>query len=416
MDYKARILDQELKLRLESAGAVVIEGAKACGKTETAKRIAASIVLLDIDIEAREALAVEPSLVLQGATPRLLDEWQMAPELWNHVRRAVDSRKAKGQFILTGSSVPNDDADRHTGAGRFSFLRLRPMSLYESGHSTNQVSLAHIMEGESVRAADPGLSVSDLSEILTRGGWPGQQDNSVSAAAQASRDYLSQVQAVDVGRVAGPRRDPAKIGQLLKSLARNVATEVPATKLALDAGGADGPLSRITVDDYLNALDRLMVLENQPSWAPHLRSKAILRSSPKRHFVDPSLAVAGLGAGPELLMKDLRLMGFLFESLVVRDLRILSQPLGGVVSHYRDSSGLEVDAIVQLNDGRWAAFEVKLGSGRIEEAAGSLSRFASKVDFDRMGEPVALVVVTGTGYSYVRPDGIMVVAAGALGL
>lgn len=414
MTYTPRFVDDELRRRLDAAGAVVIEGPKACGKTETAKRQASSVVLLDIDAQALAAARVDPTLVLNGAVPRLLDEWQTEPAIWNHVRRAVDERQAPGQFILTGSSVPSDDVDRHTGAGRFSFLRMRPMSLAESGHTNGQVSFGDLFDGAPARAADPGMTVARLTELITVGGWPAQQGAPIRAASQAAIDYLQQICAVDVGRVAGPRRDPSKVEALVRSLARNVATEVTITTLAADAGGADGDLSRITVSEYLSALDRLMVIEDQPAWAPHLRSTRQLRSSPKRHFVDPSLAVAALRVGSERLLQDLNFFGFLFESLVVRDLRVLSQPLGGTVLHYRDNKGLEVDAVVELADGRWAAFEIKLGPASIDQGAQSLLKFRDIVDVDRRGQPAVLGVITGTGYGYVRDDGVAVIPIGTL--
>jgi len=393
----------------------VIEGPKACGKTATAMQVADSHVLLDIDAAARRALEVDPSLVLEGDRPRLLDEWQVAPELWNHVRRAVDSARAFGQFVLTGSAVPDDDIDRHTGAGRFSFLRMRPMSLFESGHANGEVSLAALLDGASPRAADPGLTVRALAELVTIGGWPAQQGQAVPDAARAARDYLEQVRSVDVSRVGDTRRDPARVGAVLVSLARNVATEVKNSVLAADAGGAEGPLSEHTVADYLRALDRLMVIEDQPAWAPHLRSKAVLRKSPKRHFVCPSLAVAALAAGPERLLADLNLFGLLYESLVIRDLRVLSQPVDGRVLHYRDNYGVEVDAIVQLPDGRWGAFEIKLGAGEVDAGARSLLRFVRQVDTSKCGPPAVLGVITGTGFAYRRDDGIVVLPIGSLG-
>jgi predicted AAA+ superfamily ATPase len=413
--YLPRIVDAELQERLAAAGAVVIEGPKACGKTETARQRAASAVLLDVDDNARRAAEVDPSLVLDGAVPRLLDEWQVEPSLWNHVRRAVDDRGAPGQFILTGSAVPADDMARHTGAGRFSFLRMRPMTLYETGHANGAISVRALLTGEPARAADPGLTVGALAERITVGGWPAQHGTGVTDAARAARDYLTQIVNVDVSRVAGSRRDPIRIERLLRSLARNTATEVAATVLATDAGGPDGALDRHTVVEYLTILERLMVIEDQPAWAPHLRSRANLRTSPKRHFVDPSLAVAALGSGPQQLLADLNLLGLLFESLVVRDLRVLAQPLDGRVLHYRDNYGVEADAIVQLVDGRWAAFEIKLGAGLIEEGAASLLRFRNSIDVNKSGPPAVLGVITGNGYGYRRPDRIDVIPIGALG-
>lgn len=415
MAYERRVVDAELRQRLSSTGAVVIEGPKACGKTQTALQIAASSVLLDTNMSARRALAVEPSLVLDGKAPRLLDEWQVEPQLWNLVRREVDSRQLTGQFILTGSAVPADDAQRHTGAGRFSFLRMRPMTLFETGQSTGAMSLTELMAGNASSSGDTGLTIADIAERITIGGWPAQQSKSVRDAARAARDYLEQVQQVDIGRVAGGKCDSAKVGRLLSSLARNTATEVATTVLAADTGGSVGPLARNTVSDYLEVLERLMVVENQPAWSPHLRSRSILRSKPKRHFVDPSLAVAALAAGPDRLLADLELMGFLFESLVIRDLRVFAQPLDGQVFHYRDNNGVEVDAIVQFADGRWGAFEVKLGLGMIDTAANNLLRFEKLIDVHKSGPPTVLAVICGTGFAYRRKDGVVVIPIGALG-
>ena len=414
MAYLPRIVDAELEARLSAAGAVVIEGPKACGKTETARQRAASSVLLDVDENARRAAAVDPSLVLEGPTPRLLDEWQTEPRIWNHVRRTVDDRRIVGQFILTGSAVPADDVARHTGAGRFSFLRMRPMTLFETGHTNGAISLTALLAGEPARSDDPGLSVRDLAERIAAGGWPAQHGRRVAAAARAARDYLEQICHVDVSRVAGSRRDPAKVQRLLRSLARNTSTEAAVTVLAADAGGGDGPLDRHTVAEYLTILERLMIIEDQPAWAPHLRSRASLRTSPKRHFVDPSLAAAALGAGPERLLQDLNLLGLLFESLVIRDLRVLAQPLDGQVLHYRDNYGLEVDAVVQLADGRWGAFEIKLGAGLVDAGAEALVRFRAAIDTRKVGEPTVLAVIAGTGYGYMRPDGIAVIPVGSL--
>ncbi|MCP9883329.1 ATP-binding protein [Cyanobium sp. Alchichica 3B3-8F6] len=381
----------------------------------TASQQAASSVLLDIDQAARQVLAVEPRLVLEGARPRLLDEWQVAPELWNQVRRAVDASDQPGQFLLTGSAVPADDASRHTGAGRFGFLRMRPMSLFESGVSNGAVSLRQLFAGEVQAVADPGMSVQDLTALIARGGWPAQQGRPLKAASRAARDYLEQVRQVDISRVDDRRRDPARVGALLRSLGRHCATEAKLSTLAADAGGADGPLDERTVTDYLQALERLMVIEDQAAWAPHLRSRARLRKAPKRHFVDPSLALAATGAAPERLLQDFEWFGLLFESLVIRDLRVLSQFLDGEVLHYRDDYGVEVDAIVQLRDGRWGAIEIKLGEGQVEQAAANLKRFSEQIDSQRSGSPAFLAVICGKGYGYPRADGVVVVPVGALG-
>jgi len=357
---------------------------------------------------------VDPALVIDGETPRLIDEWQLEPEIWNHIRRTVDDRRQPGQFILTGSAVPADDITRHTGAGRITRLRMRPMTLFETGRSNGNISLAQLLAGEPARSADPGLTVADLAEEIAIGGWPGFRSLTLDQSLRAVRDYLDEIRRVDVRRVDGTRRDPSKVGQLLRSLARNVATYAAATTLANDTGGADGPLKDDTVRAYLDALERLMIVEDQPAWAPHLRSKYVLRSAAKRHFVDPSLAVAALRATPDRLLRDLNLFGFLFESLVIRDLRVYAQASDAHVLQYRDSNNLEVDAIVETADGGWAAFEIKLGPGQVDEGAASLSKFAKQIDTDTCGKPAALGVIVGTGYGYVRDDGIAVIPIGAL--
>jgi predicted AAA+ superfamily ATPase len=366
-------------------------------------------------LNARQAVAVDPALVLDGPTPRLIDEWQIEPAIWNHVRRAVDDRSAPGQFILTGSAVPPDDVTRHTGAGRIARLRMRPMSLFEAGRSTGRISMTEMLAGRLSPGTDSGLTVADLAEEVARGGWPGLRGRSVSDGLLAVRDYLDEIIRVDVGRVEASRRDPSRVARLLASLARNVATHAAATTLAKDTGGADGPLKDDTVREYLDVLERLMVVEDQPAWAPHLRSKYRLRTAPKRHFVDPSLAVAALRATPDRLLKELSLLGFLFESLVVRDLRVYAQVADARVLQYRDSDGLEVDAIVEASDGRWMAFEVKLGQGQIDDAAASLSQFAARIDTERCGSPTLMGVIVATGYGYRREDGIAVIPVGALG-
>lgn len=415
MAYLPRIVDEELSRRLASTGGVVIEGPKACGKTETARQVAASEVRLDVDENARRAIDVDPSLVLEGATPRLIDEWQVEPRIWNHVRRQIDDRKSPGQFILTGSAVPADDVTRHTGAGRLTRLQMRPMSLFESGVSNGNISLRSILDGNPAEAVDSGLDARTLADRIVSGGWPALHGLSADSARQGVRDYLEEIRRFDLNAFDGKRRDPEKVGSLLRSLARNTGTYAAATTLARDAGGSEGPLIDDTVREYLDLLSRLMVTEDQTAWAPHLRSKAVLRKSPKRHFVDPSIATAALNAGPEKLMMDLKFFGFLFESLAVRDLRIYGQTLGARIYQYRDSKGLEVDAITELDDGRWAAFEIKLGPGKIDEGAETLKKFSASIDKDSCGEPATLGVIVGSGYGYTREDGIAVIPVGALG-
>lgn len=414
--YIPRVVDAELAARLRSSGAVLLEGAKACGKTETARQQAASESMLDIDPQARAAATVAPELILDRKPPVLIDEWQLEPSLWDHVRRAVDQRNVPGQFILTGSATPTDDARRHSGAGRFAVVRMRPMSLLETGHSSGAMSLHALLDGRTQQSSDSGPSIAELAERITVGGWPAFQHLAVPDAARSIRDYLTQIGNIDVSVVEGRRRDPVKVSAFIRSLARNVATEAAVTTIAADSAGNQESIDRSTAASYLDALERLMIVENQPAWAPRMRSRSQLRTTPKRHFVDPSLAVAALRGNPDRLLNDLETMGLLFESLVVRDLRVLSQPLDGEVFHYRDNKGLEVDAIVACQDGRWGAFEVKLGHGQIETAAERLRYFAEKVDSQHVGQPGVLGIITGSGIGYRRADGVQVIPIGALGL
>lgn len=416
MPYLPRHVDLELAERLAASGVVVIEGPKACGKTETARQRAASEVLLDTDANARQAATLDPSLVLGGARPRLIDEWQVEPAIWNHVRRAVDDEGRPGMFILTGSSVPRDDTIRHTGTGRFSRLRMRPMSLSETGVSAKEVSLGQLLAGEPTACADQGIAIPDLLEEIVRGGWPGYRELSARDAARAVRDYIDQVRRADVSAVDGVRRDPERVLRVMRSLARNTATATKLTTIAADASDDDARIKPETVAGYLQALSRLMVVEDQPAWQPHLRSTYALRATPTRHFVDPSLAAAALHASPSSLLADLNTAGLLFESLVVRDLRVYAQANEAVVTHYRDSSGLEVDAVISADSGAWLGLEIKLGSapGLVDEAARRLRTFAERVDTSRVGAPAMLGVVVGTGYGYVRDDGVHVVPVAAL--
>ncbi len=412
--YRPRIADKELADRLGSAGVVVIEGPKACGKTAMARQVAKSEVLLDVDENARRAIAVDPTLVLTGETPRLIDEWQVEPVIWNHVRRMADQRQGTGQFILTGSAVPTDDITRHTGAGRISRLRLRTMSLVETGFSSAEVSLRDLFDGHFSGSGDPGHKLGDITEQLCRGGWPGSLNLQLNASLRAQRDYLEEIQRLDIRRLDGVRRDPDKVTRVIRSLARNTATEVSARTIAVDAGGADGPLNNDTVRDYLSALVRLMICEEQPAWPTHLRSKAFQRTSVKRHFVDPSLAVAALRANPERLLQDLNLLGLLFKSLVFRELNIYGRVADADVYHYRDNTGLEVDAIVQRRNGDWCAFEVKLGVSQVDEAAAALLKFRDRLNLGKCGNPGILGVIVSSGYGYRREDGIAVIPIGAL--
>lgn len=415
MEYRQRAVDAQVATLMSAMGAVVIEGPKACGKTMTAMQVARSAVRLDVDANARTAAAVDPSLVLEGDTPRLIDEWQIEPAIWNHVRRLVDDRQANGQFLLTGSSVPADDETRHTGAGRIARLRMRPMSLYESGHSTGTVSLAGLMAGQLSRSTDPGLDVQEIARRVAVGGWPRLVDAPVDQALTAMRAYVDEVRRTDVQRVGGVNHDPDRVLQMMRSVARNVGTMTGVKTLARDVAEPEEAIDHKAAFAYYRALERLMVIEDQPAWGPHLRSKARIRVTPKRHFVDPALAVAVMRATPDRLFDDLKLLGFLFESLVIRDLRIYAQTMDAQVLHYKDNTDLEVDAIVESVDGPWGAVEVKLGPGMVDKGAKTLLAFVEKVDTKKSGHPRFLAVITGFGLGYARPDGVQVVPIGALG-
>lgn len=413
--YLKRIVDAELADLLGASGAVLIEGAKASGKTVTALQAAKSSVLLDLDTNARRMIGVEPTMVLEGNTPRLIDEWQIEPAIWNHVRRAVDRRSLPGQFILTGSAVPADDASRHTGAGRFTRLRMRPLSLYEAGRSSGEISLRGILEGDSQRSNHNELSIASVAELICAGGWPGNIGKSPSAALRVNRGYVDEICRTDLSRVSGKRRDPVKVERLIRSLARSVATPVAVSTLAADVGGSGNGLKRDTAAEYLEDLERLMVVENQPAWGTHLRSRSTLRTTPVRHFVDPSVAVAALRTTPESLLRDLEFLCFLFESMVIRDLRIYAQAADARVYHYREQDGLEIDAIVETAGGRWAAFEIKLGERRVAEGAKSLTKLAERVTGNNHKPPAALAVITLKGYGFAGSSQVGVIPIGALG-
>jgi hypothetical protein len=400
---------------MESVGAVLIEGPKACGKTETARRLAKSEFRLDVDGGARALVKAAPEVLFANEAPILFDEWQVEPALWNLVRREVDDRSPlRGQFILTGSATPNDDVQRHSGAGRFSTLRMRPLSLYESEISTGGVSLRALFDGEAPSALDPGVTVPQLIEHVVIGGWPDLVGANVKDAQQWLRDYLTNLVEVDV-QTLGNKRDPQSLRKLLAALGRAIGTETTVQSLAKDVGGPDGSADRGTVDAYLKALTRLMIVEDVPAWSPHMRSSTPLRKSHTRYMADPSIGLAALGVGTKQLLGDLNAAGFHFEALVVRDLRVYAQPLDGTLNHWRDNNGNEVDIIVTLGDGRWGALEVKMNPDDIEGAADSLLRFRDKVDTSKVSEPVFMGVVTTRSPSYRRKDDVLVLPIAAIG-
>ncbi|NLB65105.1 MAG: ATP-binding protein [Lentisphaerae bacterium] len=409
MKYMPRCVDRELLERLDMAGAVLITGPKACGKTETAMQVAKSHVRLDSDHQARLAMEVMPEQVLSGAKPRLLDEWQEFPEIWNLVRHDIDEKRAHGLYILAGSAHPEEKSRLHSGAGRFSVMQMRPMSLFERGWSTGEVSLQTLFKGGPVASEPVCTTIGELAEKVIIGGWPGLLRSTYSSSAKFSRDYATLIAEVDISRVSDKRRDPGKVFRLMQSVARNISTEVSIASLAADVRGGVGGFKEETAADYLSALERLMFVENLPAWSTHIRSSATLRQMVKRHFVDPSLACGVLGLNAEKLLKDLEYFGFVFESLAIRDLRIYAQQLGGEVRHYRDSSGLEVDAIVELGSGNYLAIEVKLSVAAADEAAANLLKFGATIDTGKAVAPSALVVITANGFAHCRKDGVYVV-------
>ncbi|MDR0594450.1 MAG: ATP-binding protein [Bifidobacteriaceae bacterium] len=413
MVYIARVADSELANRLGRSGAVLVEGAKGCGKTEMATRAAASWVRVDTDPDVPALMEIDPSRILDGAVPRLIDEWQWQPDLWNHIRRAVDDRKAAGQFILTGSSTPEASVRRHSGAGRFSVMRLRPMSLWELGLSTGEVSWQAIREGGSAAAAVGALGVDEWAEVIAAGGWPAMARRGAAEAREYVLDYLDLLAEADMSAADQVRRDPVRVRRLLASIGRNTATTATIATLTADTAGSDSRISRDTVSAYLAALNRLMIAEDLPAWTTALRDSATLRKAPKRHLVDPSLAAGAMGATPAKLSREPKTLGNLFESLVIRDLRVYCAAARGELFHHRDSAGREIDAIVAYPDG-WVACEVKLGAGAVEAAAQNLKAVVSKIDTQTVGPPDALVIVTGTGPGYRRRDGVHVIPASAL--
>lgn len=417
MDYQPRIVDTQVEDALRAMGAVVIEGPKACGKTATARRHAASEVLLDLDPDAARAAAVDPRLVLDGPTPRLIDEWQRQPAIWDAVRRAVDDRGAPGQFVLTGSSVPSHEAVRHSGAGRMTTITMRPMALFEQHVSSGLVSLGTLLEGGHPVTGRTDVELADYVERIVVGGWPGLLGRSVPAATQFARGYLDMIVDHDIELVTGSRRDPRLLRRFLHAYAQVTAHPSRlSTILARARGdasdGAPGP-SRWAAEPYLDALRRLMVVDDVEPWDPELRSRTRLMSTPKRHPVDPSLAVALLGCGPDRLLQDVHTLGFLFESLVTRDVRVYAAASDASTYHYRERSGdLEVDLVVERRDGAWVGIEVKLGGALVDEAASALLRLAgARV----VRPPAALMVVTAAPYAYRRDDTVWVVPLAMLG-
>ena len=422
-EYRKRVVDAILDFYLESMGAVLIEGPKWCGKTRTGEEHAKSVIKLqdpdNVD-KYRAAVKAKPSILLEGPTPRLIDEWQDFPVLWNAVRHIVDERGEDGQFILAGSAVPreekkNAESPRHTGTGRIIRMRMRPMSLWESGESTGEISLSALFDGMADISGQSRIGMEEIAHLVCRGGWPqAVLAKSPRAAYLKSSSYVDEVIHEDIHRVDGIERNPDRVRNLLGSLARNISTLTTADTVLKDLKTNDPTICEKTLSSYLNALRKIFLVEDVPAWSPSLKSRLAIRSAAKRQFVDPSVATAVLGATPRRLLNDFRSFGSLFESLCVRDMRVYAQPIDGEVRHYRDQTGLEADMIVALKDGRWGAVEVKLGAGDIDSAAEGLKKLKAKVDVNRMGHPSFLMVLTGTDLGYVREDGVIVCPLGCL--
>ncbi len=419
--YRKRIADDILSRKLEGKGAVLIEGPKWCGKTTTAERVAESVLYMD-DPEKKEQnitmAELNPKRLLKGDAPRLIDEWQLAPKLWDAIRFEVDHRGELGQFVLTGSAVPADTKEiTHSGTGRFTWLTMRPMSLYESGDSTGEVSLKDLFDGPEEIDGASELTIDRLAFLVCRGGWPQAVDMRDEIALDQAMDYYEAVVRSDINRADNVQKNPERVKRLMRSYARNQGAQVPNTVLAQDiATNGEASISEETVASYVNALRKIFVVEDMLAWNPNLRSKTAVRSSDTRYYIDPSIATSALGIGPNDLVNDLKTFGLMFETLCVRDLRVFADALNGEVYHYRDRDGQECDAVVHLKNGKYGLIEIKLGGDRlIEEGAKSLKTMEAKIDTDKMKAPSFSMVLTGTGdYAYRRKDGIYVVPIGCL--
>ena len=426
MDYLPRIADNLLEEKLETKGAVLIRGPKWCGKTTTAEQKANSVIYLNDNSTLQQNInlaKIDPGMLLSGATPKLIDEWQEIPELWDAVRFEVDKRKDIGQFILTGSAVPVSKSIRekihHTGTGRFSFLDMYPMSLYESGESTGDVSLRDLFTSPDVIRGINKLNFQDIAYLVCRGGWPFSINPNLSskAALKQAYDYIDLVIEEDISRVDGVERNPSLARLILRSYARNQGGQTPVTKIKNDvSSNAHSSLTEETVAKYINALRQIFVVKDLEAWNPNLRSKTAIRSTPTRYFIDPSLSVAALRIGPDDLINQIIDFGFFFETLCVRDLRIYAEALDGDVYHYRDSNGLECDAVVHLRNGKFGLIEIKLGGDKlIEEGVKNLNKLNNILDITKMGNPSFKMILTAVGeYAYRREDGIYIVPIGCL--
>ena len=419
--YKKRIADEVIKKKLKGKGAVLVEGAKWCGKTTTSEELSGSVLYMSKPDNMKQNLMlaeINPSLLLEGETPRLIDEWQIAPKLWDAVRYEVDHRNEEGQFILTGSAVPASmDEVQHTGTGRFAWVRMRPMSLFESGESNGSGRLSELFQSPEQIAAINPINLKQIAFLVCRGGWPRATFLEDEIALEQAYDYYDAIINQDISRVDGVKRDAERVKTLMRSYARNQGAQVPNTTLKADMMANDADtLDEDTVLSYVNALKKIFVVEDMPAWNPNLRSKTAIRTSDTRYFTDPSIGVAALGLGPDDLIGDLDTFGLMFECMCVRDLRVFADALGGSVYHYRDKSGLECDAVVHLRNGSYGLIEIKLGGDQaIEHGVKTLKQLAGKIDTDKMKSPAFLMVLTAVGdYAYRREDGVYVVPIGCL--
>ena len=416
-EYLPRVIDAQIDERLSSSGAILIEGPKWCGKTRTAMNKAKSAVYMDDP--RRKAINIHdaehnPDNLLEGPVPRLIDEWQIAPSLWGAVRFTVDARALPGQFILTGSNTVDSDSITHSGIGRIARITMRPMSLFESRDSDGSVPLRDLFEGKAVRG-ESYMSLERLAFLISRGGWPASLNFDDKNALWIARNYLDTLIGSDISLVDGVSKNPDRVRKMIYSLSRNICTTASTSTIVKDIFTDSGQASVKTVESYIVALERLFILDDVPAWSPQLRSRSRVRSSPKRNFVDPSIAAASMWLSPEGMIDDLKTMGFLFESLCIRDLRVYSDAMHGRVYHYRDNTDLEVDAIIELNDRRWGAVEVKLGGeDNVELGANNLIRLKNKINEDKENAPAFLMVLTSAGFAHRRKDGVYVVPIGCL--
>lgn len=420
-EYKKRIADELIKKKLKGKGAVLVEGPKWCGKTTTAEEISKSVLYMSKPDNLKQNMMladINPSLLLTGDVPRLIDEWQIAPKLWDAVRYEVDHRNEEGQFILTGSAVPaNSDAIQHTGTGRFAWVLMRPMSLFESGESNGSVKLTELFDTPKQIGAINTLTLNQIAFLVCRGGWPRATFMEEDVALEQAYDYYDAIVNQDISRVDEVKRNAERVKTLMRSYARNQGAQVSNAMLKADMQANDvDSLDEDTVMSYVNALKKIFVIEDMPAWNPNLRSKTAIRSSDTRYYIDSSIAVAALGLGPNDLMNDLETFGLLFETMCIRDLRVYADASGGSVYHYRDKSGLECDAVIHLRNGSYGLVEIKIGGeNAIEHGALTLKTLASKIDTDKMKAPAFLLVLTAVGdYAYRREDGVYVVPIGCL--